>query len=59
VSKTVSCKDLGSIECTWEGKADTEEELIELAKAHGRDVHGITEVSPELMEQIKAAIKDE
>ena len=59
MGKKVSCKDIGDIECTWEGRADTTEEVIELAKEHGRDVHGITEVPPELMEQLKAAIKDE
>ncbi len=59
MGKAVSCKNLGDIECTWEGRADTEEELIELAKAHGRDAHDITEFSPELMVQLKAAIKDE
>ncbi len=59
MGKAVSCKNLGDIECTWEGKADTEEELIELAKEHGRDAHDITEFSPELMEQLKAAITDE
>ncbi len=59
MGKAVSCKNLGDIECTWEGRADTEEELIELAKAHGRDAHDITEFSPELMEQLKTAIKDE
>ena len=59
MGKTLSCKELGSIECTWEGKAETEEELIQLAKEHGRDAHDITEVSPELMEQMKAAIKDD
>ena len=59
MGKSVSCKNLGDIECTWEGRADTEEELIELAKEHGRDAHDITEFSPELMEQLKAVIKDE
>jgi predicted small metal-binding protein len=59
MGKAVSCKNLGDIECTWEGKADTEEELIELAKEHGRDAHDITEFSPELMEQLKAVITDE
>jgi len=59
MGKTLNCKDLGDLECTWQGKAETEEELIELAKVHGREAHAITEVSPELMEQIKAAIKDE
>ena len=58
MGKTLSCKDLGDIKCTWEGKAETEEELIEAARVHGREAHGINEISPELMGQIKAAIQD-
>ena len=58
MGKAVSCKDLGDIKCTWEGKADTEDELVELATKHGRDAHGITEFTPELMDGLKAAIKD-
>jgi predicted small metal-binding protein len=58
MGKAVSCKDLGDIKCTWEGKADTEEELIAMAKAHGRDEHGITEFTPELMEEFKAKIRE-
>ena len=59
MGKKVSCKDLGDIECTWEGRADTKEELVELATAHGREAHGIKEFSSELMDQLSAAIKDE
>ena len=35
-----------------------EEQLIEMAKAHG-PVHGIREISPEMMADLTAAIKDE
>ena len=58
MGKSLKCKDIGVTDCTWEGKAETEEELIEMAKAHG-PVHGINEISPEMMADLKAAIKDE
>jgi predicted small metal-binding protein len=58
MGKSLKCKDVGITDCTWEAKAETEEELIEMAKAHG-PVHGITEISAEMMEQIKAAIKND
>jgi predicted small metal-binding protein len=44
-------------DCTWEATADTEEELIELAKEHA-PVHDITEITPELIAELKAAMKD-
>jgi len=58
MGKILRCKDVGMIDCTWEGRAETEEELIKLAKEHAPE-HGLTEITPELMEQLKAAIQDE
>jgi predicted small metal-binding protein len=57
MGKSLKCKDIGLTDCTWEATADTEEELIELAKAHA-PVHDITEITPELIDQLKAAMKD-
>jgi predicted small metal-binding protein len=59
MSKSLSCKNLGDLECSWEGKAETEEELLEVALAHGREAHDIAEVSEELLGEMKAAIRDE
>jgi predicted small metal-binding protein len=59
MSKSLSCKNLGDLECSWEGKAETEEELLKVALAHGREAHDITEVSEELLGEMKAAIRDE
>jgi len=58
MGKSLKCKDVGVSDCTWEAKAETEEEIIEMAKAHG-PVHGINEISSEMMADLKAAIKDE
>ncbi len=58
MGKTLKCKDIGMTDCSWEGRAETEEELIKLAEEHAPE-HGLTEIPPEMMEQLKAAIKDE
>ena len=57
MGKSLKCKDVGMTDCTWEATADTEEELIELAKAHAPE-HGMDEIPPEMMKQVKAAIKE-
>ncbi len=44
--------------CTHVVRGETEEELLKNAEAHARE-HGIVEVTPELLEQIKANIEDE
>jgi predicted small metal-binding protein len=44
--------------CEWQGSAPTEEELVQKVVAHAGHAHGVTQVSPELAAQVKAAIQD-
>lgn len=44
--------------CTHIVRGNTVEELLQNAKAHAKE-HGILEVTPELMEKIKAHIEDD
>jgi predicted small metal-binding protein len=43
--------------CTVVVQAETEEELMQKVAVHAKD-HGITEVTPELVEQVKGAIEE-
>ncbi len=40
---SLNCKDAGDLVCTHTMYGETEEELIEIAKEHGIEVHGYTE----------------
>jgi predicted small metal-binding protein len=42
--------------CGFTASAETEEELMEKVVAHAKHDHGVTEVTPELAEKVKAAI---
>ena len=57
VSKRIVC---GAIVpgCEWTAEAPTEAALLEKVAAHAADAHGVKEVTPELVAQVKAAIKD-
>ena len=44
--------------CTHVVRGETEEELLRNAAEHAKE-HGIVEVTPELLEQVKANIEDE
>jgi predicted small metal-binding protein len=44
-------------DCTFTDSAATKEELMRQVAAHAADHHGITEVTPELAAQFRAAIK--
>ena len=44
-------------ECTFEVTASTEEELLKRVAGHAADAHGITEITPELVSQVRRAIE--
>lgn len=43
--------------CTFTATAPTEEELLKKVVAHAAEAHGVTDVTPELAAQVKAAIE--
>ena len=45
--------------CQFEASAATEDELMKQVAAHAASAHGITDVTPALAAQVKAAIKTE
>jgi len=50
------CKDIG-MDCPFEAKTKTEDELMRMISAHAASMHGIKTVPPDLMVKIKGAIK--
>ena len=59
MGKIIDCNKVNPASgCTHVVRGETEEELLKNAEAHARE-HEIVEVTPELLEQIKANIEDE
>jgi predicted small metal-binding protein len=60
MGKVLRCRDLG-MKCTHEIRAETEEELLQLAAEHAEKDHGIhaASIPPSIMAMVKAAIRDE
>ena len=56
VSKRIVC---GAIVpgCEWTATAPTEAALLQKVAAHAAEAHGVKEVTPDLLAQVKAAIK--
>ena len=50
------CRDVG-LNCDFEARGNTEEEVLQKASAHARWVHQITQMSLELENKIRAAIR--
>ncbi len=59
MGKIIDCNKMNPASgCAHIVRGETEEELLKNAEAHAKD-HGIVEVTPELLEQIKANIEEE
>jgi len=56
MTQQISCGDVVP-GCDWKAEAATEEELISKVVEHAAEAHGVDEVSPELAEKVKQAIK--
>ena len=54
----VRCKDVG-VDCDFEARGATEQEVLEKCAEHGRAAHGIRELTPELLVAVLAAIHEE
>ncbi len=50
--KEFACASLGN-NCTWKHIAKTEELLADVAAIHLRDIHGVQEISPDMLGKIK------
>jgi predicted small metal-binding protein len=56
MAKELRCRDVG-MECDFEARGNTEEEVLQQAAAHARNTHHITDMPPELAAKVRAAIR--
>ncbi len=56
MTKQLRCRDIG-MNCDFEARGNTEEEVLRQASTHARTAHQITEMPPELAAKVKAAIR--
>ncbi|HJY87764.1 MAG TPA: DUF1059 domain-containing protein [Candidatus Acidoferrales bacterium] len=58
MAKVLRCRDLG-VDCDFETRGATEEEILEKAREHARKDHGFPDIPPELVAKVKASIRNE
>ena len=58
MAKVIRCRDIG-VDCDFEVRGETVEELLENCEEHARTAHGMDEIPAELVAKVKAAIRDE
>lgn len=54
--KHLRCRDVG-LDCDFEAYGRNDDEVVQKAAAHAARDHGITEITPELAERVRAAIR--
>jgi len=57
-AKILRCRDIG-VDCDFEARGATEEEILQKCSEHGRTAHGIQELTPELLLLVLGAIREE
>lgn len=57
MAKSICCADMFP-GCEFTAKAETEEELLNLAAEHASSVHGVTALTDEVVAKVKSVIRD-
>ena len=58
MAKVLRCSDVG-FDCDGVIRAETEEAVLKMAAEHAQLVHNLKELSDEVVEKVRAAIRDE
>jgi predicted small metal-binding protein len=58
MGKILHCRDLGPA-CDFVARGTNEKEVLERAAEHAKNDHGLSEISPQMAERLRAAIRDE
>lgn len=56
MAKELRCRDVG-MNCDFQARGDSEEDVLRQASAHARTAHQITDMPPELAAKVRAAIR--
>ena len=58
MAKVLRCSDVG-FECDGVIRAETEEEVLKQAAEHSQEAHNLQEMTDEVVEKVRGAIRDE
>ncbi len=58
MAKVLRCRDVG-LDCEGELRAETEEEIMRQAAEHAQTTHNMQDMPSELVQKVRAAIRDE
>jgi predicted small metal-binding protein len=56
--KVVNCRDVG-VDCDFVARGETVEDVLRQCGEHARAAHGFADIPPEMVDKVKAAIREE
>ena len=60
MAKVLRCKHIGpDANCSFEARGETTDDILQQVAGHAGAVHGIKEVTPDLVEKAQANIREE
>ena len=57
MAKQITCRDVG-VDCDFQARANTVEELMQKCAEHAQSAHGMTEIPPEMAAKVQGAIRE-
>ena len=58
MAKVLRCRDIG-MDCDFTATGQNEQEVLALAAAHAQKDHGMDNIPPDVMNKVKAAVREE
>lgn len=58
MTKVVNCRDVG-FDCDGVVRAESEQELLAKVAQHAKEVHGLTEVTEEIVAKVQSVTREE
>ena len=58
MAKTVSCRDV-EMDCDFVARGETEQDVLQQCAEHARTDHNMNEIPPEVVEKVRASIRDQ
>jgi predicted small metal-binding protein len=58
MAKVLHCNDVVP-NCEYVARGDSDQEVLQQAAEHARTTHNIADVTPELADKVRSAIRDE
>lgn len=58
MATVIHCREVG-FDCDGVIRAESEEEALRMAAEHARSTHGLKEISPEVVEKVRGAMRRE